>query len=411
MSKRGAEELLVSPTPEQAVVKRMDQKVSPSKEGGLLNSAKDETILKIKESAPEWFVEAFSFLISELSAIKKETQGTEQVKMQMKTELHKLENKISHLESEKIEQGKTLQKLQSEITQLESYTRRDNLLVDGIPETPNENIKDKMISFFRNTLKLPNANSIQLSRVHRLGKPNHMVPYSSSRPRTVIIRFQCYPDREAVWKASWGIKGQHVYVAEDFPEAVKENRQILLPCLRAAKRDPKIKKCSLRGDKLLIDGTRYTVNDLEKLPLHLQWTVKGEKYIPQCDSTFFFGKESYLSNFHPAPFTDGSTCYTCSEQYYLQKKCLHFDDETTASAIMRNTEPSKMKAAAHHIKGLNETKWKPFARKTMEKACLLKFTQNQDLKSKLLSSQGTLVEANRRDTYFSCGISLSDPGC
>ena len=68
-----------------------------------------------------------------------------------------------------------------------------------------------------------------------------------------------------------------------------------------------------------------------------------------------------------------------------------------------------MKAAAHHIKGLNETKWKPFARKTMEKACLLKFTQNQDLKSKLLSSQGTLVEANRRDTYFSCGISLSDP--
>ena len=43
------------------------------------------------------------------------------------------------------------------------------------------------------------------------------------------------------------------------------------------------------------------------------------------------------------------------------------------------------------------------------RACSLKFNQNDDLKNKLLQSQGTLVEANQRDNFFSCGLSLADP--
>ena len=45
----------------------------------------------------------------------------------------------------------------------------------------------------------------------------------------------------------------------------------------------------------------------------------------------------------------------------------------------------------------------------MERACFLKFSQNQILKDKLLANRGTLVECNRRDNLFSCGLALSDP--
>ena len=68
-----------------------------------------------------------------------------------------------------------------------------------------------------------------------------------------------------------------------------------------------------------------------------------------------------------------------------------------------------MKALSHQIKKVDEAKWRPLAKKTMEGACFLKFSQNQILKDKLLASRGTLVEYNRRDSFFSCGLALSDP--
>ena len=76
---------------------------------------------------------------------------------------------------------------------------------------------------------------------------------------------------------------------------------------------------------------------------------------------------------------------------------------------MKSTDPGQMKRMSHNIKGLDELKWKPNARTTMEKACWLKFSQNENLKELLVGSQGLLVEANRNDKLFSCGLSLANP--
>ena len=76
---------------------------------------------------------------------------------------------------------------------------------------------------------------------------------------------------------------------------------------------------------------------------------------------------------------------------------------------MWTTDAGKMKAFSHQIKGLDEAKWRSQAKAVMQKACYLKFSQNEELKKKLLSSLGALVEANRRDKFFSCGLSLSNP--
>ena len=68
-----------------------------------------------------------------------------------------------------------------------------------------------------------------------------------------------------------------------------------------------------------------------------------------------------------------------------------------------------MKKLSHRIKGLDEAKWGKNARKCMEEGCGLKFSQNQDLHTRLLATKGRLVEANRHDKYFSCGLALGDP--
>ena len=275
-------------------------------------------------------------------------------------------------------------------------------MIEGVLESPNENIREKVTAFFESKLSLTDASSIMLSRVHRIGVPPHLKTYPSDRPRPIIVRFQNYMDRDRVFRASWNLREKHLFVREDYTEAMKTRRNKLLPVLRAAKRDPSVKKCTLRADNLIIDGKRYTVHDFDNIPEHLRWTVKGERYFSACNTTFFFGKDCYLSNHHASPFLDNGTRYLCVEQFYLRHKALFFEDTATTAKIMKETDPGKMKRLSHNLKKVDEEKWKP-------QACWFKFLQNQKLKKQLIESQGSLVEANGRDNFFSCGLALSNP--
>ena len=78
---------------------------------------------------------------------------------------------------------------------------------------------------------------------------------------------------------------------------------------------------------------------------------------------------------------------------YLLQKCLYFDDIDTARKIMKTTGAEKMKAFSQQIKGLDEAKWRSQAKSVMQKVYYLKFSQNEALRKKLLSSRSALVEA------------------
>ena len=167
-------------------------------------------------------------------------------------------------------------------------------------------------------------------------------------------------------------------------------------------------RVSLKRDLLIIDGATYTVDSIDKLPPRLQWPTKGEKYDADSNRTFFFGKRTFLSNFYPCVFKDKGVTYNCSEQHFLQQKALYFKDSKTADSIMKCTQPEQMKGLSHKITNLNETQWKTQAEDAMKKSCHLKFSQNPHLKKMLMTCRGEIVEANRHDKFFSCGLGLSD---
>ena len=45
----------------------------------------------------------------------------------------------------------------------------------------------------------------------------------------------------------------------------------------------------------------------------------------------------------------------------------------------------------------------------MFKGCALKFSQNEKLAEQLKALPGRIIEANPKDTFFSCGLALTDP--
>ena len=88
---------------------------------------------------------------------------------------------------------------------------------------------------------------------------------------------------------------------------------------------------------------------------------------------------------------------------------MYFQDENTASAILRLGTPKQAKGLSYQIKDYDETLWKSVAKQTMYNACIKKFQQNPDLREKLKKTSGILAEANPKDNFFSCGLSLQDP--
>ena len=374
MTKRGSDELALSPGMDD-ITKKPDLKPSPVKdENREAESAKIQA--EIQESAPSWFANAFAYILKEFGALRVENQTIHSCQSQMNSDLKSMEDKIKKLEESNKQQSNIISDLEDKICHLETHTRQDNLLFDGILESPNEDLHFKVNGFINSVLNVPET--ITFSRIYRLGKPPHLVTHPVNRPRTIIAKFQYLSERDKVWKASWSLKHKTYRVSEDYPESVMNNRKQLLPILKAAKKDPTIKKCSLRGDKLLVDGKGFTIRTINSLPQNLQWAVKGTRYAASVNTTFFFGRQSFLSNFHPAPFEENGIRYSCSEQFYLYKKSMFFDDDSTATAILRSKDPVQMKGISRSIKNVDDHKWNKHARSAMEKACMLKFSQNPD---------------------------------
>ena len=87
-------------------------------------------------------------------------------------------------------QATTIQELKDQITNLEVYQRSPNLLIDGVPEIPDDSFKKIVVDLFAGKL---GVQFVETSICHRLGpqKPNHV--------RTIIVQFLKKEDRQRVW--------------------------------------------------------------------------------------------------------------------------------------------------------------------------------------------------------------------
>ena len=153
---------------------------------------------------------------------------------------------------------------ENELTRQSIYSRRWNLLFLKVQENKDENCYHLIKDVFTNSLKIDEeyVNNILLCGVHRLGKKHP----KAKQPRPTIVQFTCRADRDYVWRQRRNLEGSNFRMAEELPFHVHEIRKnILVPALKKAKEDANV-KASIVGDKLVVNGRRYTFN---KIPM--QW--------------------------------------------------------------------------------------------------------------------------------------------
>jgi hypothetical protein len=124
----------------------------------------------------------------------------------------------------------------------------------------------------------------------------------------------------------------------------------------------------------------------------------------ETETHIYFWK-NYLSQWHMRNFTREGIVFNCCEQFMMYSKAKLFDDKDSMKLIMESDDPYYHKKIGRQVKNYNDDIWKNVSRYVVFVGNLAKFSQNKDLKDKLLSTgKKILVEASPYDKLWGVGL-------
>ena len=135
------------------------------------------------------------------------------------------------------------------------------------------------------------------------------------------------------------------------------------------------------------------------------------------DFIFFWGSKSKdskvnitcLSQFYKCDFEEKGIKYNCCEQYMMAKKAELFDDKEILNEIMSESNPKVIKGLGRKVRNFDSEIWDKNRINIVKNGNYLKFTQNEELKEYLLSTNDAiLVEASPYDRIWGIGLSKED---
>jgi ribA/ribD-fused uncharacterized protein len=119
----------------------------------------------------------------------------------------------------------------------------------------------------------------------------------------------------------------------------------------------------------------------------------------------FYSGKSYLSNFYSCRFTVEGVVFSSNEQFFHFKKAQLFNDKGAMKKILETNSPSEQKQIGRRVKNYKESEWSKQCYSFMKQGLHAKFSQNEDLKKKILSNpKARFVEASPRDKKWGIGI-------
>ncbi|XP_042147735.1 uncharacterized protein LOC121047579 [Ixodes scapularis] len=179
---------------------------------------------------------------------------------ELKEKMVRCETQTSHLERHVIF-------LQGKIDDLENRGRRNNLIIHGMEELPDEStdsLHDQLINgVFRDRLGISITG---VERCHRLGRK------VADKARPVILKLIDFREKLSVLKNCRKLKGSKIFVTEDFSLRVREIRRHLWGSTAVNRANKE--KVKLIYDKAVVNGKVYTWDQSTKRVLEQQNEIR-----------------------------------------------------------------------------------------------------------------------------------------
>lgn len=166
-----------------------------------------------------------------------------------------MDKKLSEVVNELRETKKENQRMRDIISQqderigiLEREVRKKNLIFKGVEDKIDEKPEEtkRKVLMICQMLEVNINPEVNIDDIQRLGKP---------RPgtiRPIILKLTTSDKKWEILKKSNKLKGTDIWVDEDYPKKIQEDRALLIPELKKARSSGK--RAQLRYDKLIVDG-------------------------------------------------------------------------------------------------------------------------------------------------------------
>lgn len=370
----------------------------------------------IPKDPPKWF-SAFQDKLSAIIIIEKTVKENQAQLSSLVTTSNFLSDQFDQFRAElsEIKQENTTLKadneaLKSEITSLknnvnylEAQSRRNNLIFDGIEEKEGESwdeceraLQSILIKHLGDCI----TEQIHFERVHRIGQSTNV----KNKARQIVAKFTFFKQRNLVLTNSAKFKGTKIWISEDYPQAVKNDRKQLMPFLLAARRSEKVTSCSLKIDKLYINKKQYSVQTMDKIPDFLR--PENSSTITTEETVVFASKFSIFSNLHKCDLDIQGETYNSTEQFIQVSKARVFGDQDSELKIKNESDTFLQMQLGKNIKHFKTHVWKQKAKDILLKANFAKFTQHKYAKDALLSTGNRLLGEATLSPLFGIGHSL-----
>ena len=154
------------------------------------------------------------------------------------TEINTLKKKVKNLEKS----FSAVDKIQEE---QEQYSRRESLRLYGIPETPNEKTDEVVREFVKERLNIELSRS-DIARSHRITpKPRPGSTVRNENHKPIIVKFNTYNTRQAVFDAKSRLRGTKIFIQEDLTSHRRE-------LLNAARQKSTVKRVWTNDGKITV---------------------------------------------------------------------------------------------------------------------------------------------------------------
>ncbi|XP_037775157.1 tubulin alpha chain-like [Penaeus monodon] len=165
-------------------------------------------------------------LRTDVQDLQTRLESTQKELVDLRSELPKLKRQIKQLS----DYQSSIRILEKRVNHYEENNRRDNLVIDGMPEDDSETAEEtqaKVIALLSEKLGLPATTALQ---ARRIGKG------SAGKSRAVVVRFTERQDREATLRNASKLEGTNIFINEYFYPTARKQREARLYQLKQGRR-------------------------------------------------------------------------------------------------------------------------------------------------------------------------------
>ena len=168
-----------------------------------------------------------------------------------------LEGRVDGVDFVSCDAEDKLKRLQAENDNLKESVvdlMKNNLVFEGIAEKVNEttvDVEEALKQLFVSKLEIPQVqvDEIRFEIAHRFGRQDNQ------KPRRIVARFSKFKDRELIRTNSNKLRQTNIFIYEQYPPEVIEERRRLVPEFKRCKREGI--PCRLTHNKLFVNGRRW----------------------------------------------------------------------------------------------------------------------------------------------------------